>query len=193
MKHAVFFWMSCTVTVSGIVALACLLRPNANAATVEPSRSQETFRQIATVLRHPRCINCHTATEFPKQGDERRRHDMMVMRGPDDHGAPAMRCSSCHQTINQANGVPGAPNWRLAPLSMAWEGLDDHQLAEVLKDPARNGRRSLDQLFEHMSHDELVGWGWRPGATREPVPMPRAEFARLVREWIDSGAVSPAR
>jgi hypothetical protein len=117
---------------------------------------------------------------------------MLVMRGVDDHGKPAMRCSSCHQAINQPNGVPGAPNWGLAPLAMAWEGLDDHQLADALKDPAKNGRRSLEKLFDHMAHDELVGWGWQPGAHREPVPIPREVFARLVREWIDTGAVSPS-
>jgi hypothetical protein len=117
---------------------------------------------------------------------------MFVLRGPDDHGAAAMRCSNCHQNINQTNGVPGAPNWGLAPLAMAWEGLDDHQLAEALKDPDKNGQRSLEQLHHHMAHDELVGWAWHPGPGREPVPMARAEFARVVREWIDTGAVSPA-
>lgn len=200
MRRAKFFWIGGAVTVfSGIATLASLLLASANAApaptgaTIDAARSQAAFRQIATVLRNPRCMNCHTATQFPRQGNERRRHDMLVMRGPDGHGGPAMRCSSCHQNINQENGVPGAPNWGLAPLSMAWEGLDDHQLAEMLKDPARNGRRSLEQLHEHMTHDELVGWGWHPGAAREPIPMPRAEFAKLVRDWIDSGAISPPR
>lgn len=159
----------------------------------DTARSQAAFREIAAVLRHPRCINCHTATDFPRQGNERRRHDMLVMRGADDHGKPAMRCSSCHQNINQPNGVPGAPNWGLAPLAMAWEGLDDQQLADALKDPAKNGRRSLEQIYDHMAHDELVGWGWEPGAHRNPVPVSRDDFARLVREWINTGAVSPAK
>lgn len=117
---------------------------------------------------------------------------MHVLRGHDDHGAAAMRCLSCHQNINQENGVPGAPNWGLAPLSMGWEGLNDHALAEMLKDPARNGRRSLEQTFEHMAHDELVGWAWKPGRDRQPPPLSREEFAKVVREWIDTGAVSPS-
>jgi hypothetical protein len=159
--------------------------------TSDPVRSQAAFKQIASVLRHPRCMNCHTATEFPRQGNDRHRHAQLVLRGNDDHGSPAMRCYTCHQDVNQSNGVPGAPNWSLAPLSMAWEQLDDHQLAEALKDPAKNGHRSLEQIFDHIAHDELVGWGWRPGVNREPVPVPRAELARWVREWIDTGAVSP--
>lgn len=199
MKRSVFFWtigavivtttsiMLTTSRVGGATPTAASARP-AN----DPVRSVAAFRRMAEVLRHPRCMNCHTATEFPRQGNERLRHDMLVQRGPDDHGAPAMRCSSCHQNVNQANGVPGAPNWGLAPLAMAWEGLDDRQLADALKDPARNGRRSLEQIHDHLAHDELVGWAWKPGANREAVPMPREEFARLVREWIDTGAVSPA-
>jgi hypothetical protein len=200
MKRSVYFWMGGVVTLISSLAVLTGPRlwsataaagPRSSAQKLDPVRSQEAFRQVASVLRHPRCMNCHTATEFPRQGNERRRHDMLVLRGADDHGAPAMRCSSCHQNINQSNGVPGAPNWGLAPLAMAWEGLNDHQLAEQLKDPARNGRRSLEQLHEHMTHDELVGWAWQPGGTRDPVPIPRAEFARLVREWIDTGASSP--
>src|SRR3954469_12185225 len=158
MKRTEFFWIGGAVSAfASIVTLSCLLHSSAKTAAstagtaIDAARSQASFIQIAKVLRHPRCMNCHTATDFPRQGNERRRHDMMVLRGSDNHGAPAMRCSSCHQNINQENGVPGAPNWGLAPLSMAWEGLDDHQLAEVLKDPARNGRRSLEQLYEHMA------------------------------------------
>ncbi len=159
---------------------------------VDPERSMAAFRKLATVLRHPRCMNCHTATDFPRQGDDRRRHDLNVKRGPDDHGVFAMQCSTCHQEINQrTTGVPGAPGWALAPLSMAWEGLDDGQLADQLKDPKRNGSRALDDLYDHLANDELVGWAWKPGGNRQPPPLPREEFARLVREWIDTGAVSP--
>lgn len=159
--------------------------------SADRARSQAAFQQVASVLRHPRCINCHTATNFPRQGSEGKRHAMNVVRGPDDHGAPAMKCSSCHQNVNQQNGVPGAPNWGLAPLSMAWEGLDDRQLAEALKDPAKNGKRSLEQIFEHNVHDELVGWAWNPGAGRDTPALSREEFGRALRTWIDTGAVLP--
>lgn len=158
----------------------------------DPERSAAAFRQLATVLRHPRCMNCHTATNFPRQGDDRRRHDQNVRRGLDNHGVPAMQCMTCHRDINQrTNGVPGAPGWGLAPLSMAWEGLNDGQLADQLKDQKRNGPRSLEAIYDHMANDELVGWAWKPGAARTTPPMPREEFTRLVREWIDTGAVSP--
>jgi hypothetical protein len=166
--------------------------PTTTPSAADPARSAAAFRQLATVLRHPRCMNCHTATDFPRQGDERRRHDQFVQRGPDDHGVPAMQCSTCHREVNQrTNGVPGAPGWGLAPLSMAWEGLDDAQLADQLKNQKRNGSRSLEEIYDHIAHDELVGWGWKPGGNRQTPPLSREEFARAFREWIDTGAVSP--
>jgi hypothetical protein len=114
-----------------------------------------------------------------------------VRRGPDDRGEVGMRCSACHQPANQLNGVPGAPHWALAPLSMGWEGLDDHALAEALKDRARNGGRSLEALVRHLREDPLVDWAWRPGGERAPVPVDKAIFLADLRAWIDAGAPSP--
>ena len=75
------------------------------------------FTAFVPVLRHPRCMNCHTFTDFPRQGDDRHRHVQMVVRGPNNTGFPTLQCSACHQTTNVADGaVPGAPNWHLAPL-----------------------------------------------------------------------------
>ena len=50
-------------------------------ATSDHEKSVTAFRQIAQVMRSPRCMNCHTVTEFPRQGDRGRRHDQTVMRG----------------------------------------------------------------------------------------------------------------
>jgi hypothetical protein len=155
------------------------------------ARSEATFRKIAGVLRDPRCMNCHTVTDYPRQGDDRHRHIMNVLRGADNHGVPGQRCSTCHQGANQVNGVPGAPGWHLAPLSMGWEGLDDGELADAIKDPSRNGHRTMAQIQDHMAHDLLVSWAWNPGASRRSPQISQAELGRLVKEWIDTGAVSP--
>lgn len=147
------------------------------------------FEPIYEVLTHPRCLNCHTRTDFPRQGDERRRHDQLVMRGPDDHGVPTLQCSACHQDHNVVDGaVPGAPHWGLAPLSMAWEDLNAQQLCEVLKDRSRNGDRDLAALLAHMSDDPLVLWGWSPGGTRSLPPLDHATFVKALMTWIDAGA-----
>jgi hypothetical protein len=151
------------------------------------------FTGIAAVLRYPRCLNCHTTTAFPRQGDDRHPHVNLVRRGPDDRGVPGQRCGTCHQAENNpASGVPGKPDWHLAPLAMGWEGLSDAQLCRVLKDPRRNGGRDLRALAEHLERDPLVAYGWDPGAGRQPVPIPREELVRLMAAWAGAGAPCPS-
>ncbi|HYY59400.1 MAG TPA: hypothetical protein VE842_18885 [Pyrinomonadaceae bacterium] len=79
------------------------------------------WEQVYTVLTHPRCINCHTATNYPQQGDDRHRHFANVIRGPEGKGVPGLNCATCHQEANaDSTGVPGGHDWHLAPLSMKW-------------------------------------------------------------------------
>jgi hypothetical protein len=66
-------------------------------------------------------------------------------------------------------------------------------ICEQIKDPARNGSRTLGQLHEHMAEDGLVGWGWQPGTGRTPAPGSQKELGELVQAWIDTGAHCPAR
>jgi hypothetical protein len=127
------------------------------------------FETIIPVLHHPRCMNCHSTGDFPRQGNDSHRHTTQVRRGPDGDGALAVKCSTCHQDHN-LEGLhlpPGAPDWHLpSPAApMIWEGLNDHQLCELFKDPKQNGNRSVDQIVEHMS-TPLVLWGWNPGDGR---------------------------
>lgn len=119
-------------------------------------------------------------------------HDQSVVRGPDDQGVPGNECATCHQDRNQElTRVPGAPKWQLAPIEMAWVGKSLHAICEQLKDGKRNGGRTLAQIAEHNAHDELVGWGWEPGAGREPAPGTQRGFGELVSAWIDTGAECP--
>lgn len=158
----------------------------------DAERSLEAFKTVARVLRHPRCLNCHPSGDVPRVGDDRHLHLMNVQRGPKDHGVAGLECSACHQTKNQhIAGIPGAPHWGLAPRSMGWEGLDDHALAEQLKDRTRNGDRSFDDLIHHMTNDPLVAWGWEPDEGRTPIPIPRETFVEAFETWIETGAVSP--
>jgi len=153
----------------------------------------EAFAGIAGVLRNPRCLNCHTTSNFPRQGDDRHPHTDLVRRGTSDRGAAGLPCSTCHQTENNpVSGIPGKPNWHIAPLSMGWEGLSDADLCRAFKDPKRNGGRDLAALTEHMGQDPLVAYGWDPGALRRPIPIPRAELVRLMETWIRAGAPCPA-
>jgi hypothetical protein len=105
-----------------------------------------------------------------------------------------MRCTTCHQAANFDPGrVPGNPKWQLAPLSMAWQRRSLADICAQVRDPARNGGHGLGEIVEHMAHDELVGWAWRPGGDREPAPGTQAAFGALIKAWADSGAACPTR
>jgi hypothetical protein len=45
------------------------LAQTSGAPETDPEASAKLFKSIAQVLRHPRCMNCHTVTDFPRQGD----------------------------------------------------------------------------------------------------------------------------
>jgi hypothetical protein len=157
-------------------------------------KSVTVFRQIAQVMRSPRCMNCHTMTEFPRQGDRGRRHDQMVMRGAEGKGTQPMQCDACHRDSNSPDGyVPGAPGWHLAPLSMSWEqARGDKDLCEGLLDKTRNGNREAKGMVVHMINDPLVQWAWRPGRGRTLPPISQEDFHELLRLWESTGAACPA-
>jgi hypothetical protein len=156
------------------------------------ARSAALFAEVGKVLTHPRCVNCHPAGDRPRQADVGRLHQPPVERGPDGLGLPAMRCPICHQQANFDPGrVPGDPIWHLAPREMAWEGKTLGEICAQIKDPARNGGRSLDALVEHIGTDHLVGWAWAPGYGRRPAPGTQKEAGALVEAWVKTGAVCP--
>ena len=75
--------------------------------------------------------------------------------------ALGMRCTTCHGETNfEAGHVPGNPNWHLAPIEMAWVGKSLGAICEQIKDPNRNGGKTLGQIVDHVTDDELVGWAW---------------------------------
>ena len=155
------------------------------------------FAALVPVLRHPRCMNCHSQGDYPRQGDDGHPHTMNVRRGPVGFGVTSEKCNTCHQDHNLAGShlPPGAPGWRLPPPSMPmiWQGLTDAQLCESIKDPKQNRNRNLDQLVEHLTEDKLVMWGWNPGEGRTPVPILHDEFTAKVKQWQAAGAPCPAK
>jgi hypothetical protein len=163
----------------------------------EKARSTALFAEAGKVLQHPRCLNCHPVTREPTQGDDLHPHVPKLQIG-DDHGTKAMPCSSCHGATNSATmgarvkSIPGTSAWALAPASMAWQGLTLGQICVQLKDPARNGKRTLAQIHEHLAKDHLVAWAWHPGEGRTPAPGTQPVFGELIRAWIDTGAHCPS-
>ncbi|HEY1394150.1 MAG TPA: hypothetical protein VFV25_12305 [Methylibium sp.] len=186
-----------------LIAVAALLSM-ADFAFGAPAREDglEQWRRIESVLTHARCLNCHTSTDYPRQGDDRHRHAFEVVRGADGHGAAAAQCAMCHHDVNaDAAGVPGAKGWRLAPPAMSWERapgipMTSHELCRTLTDKRRNGGRSAAQLIEHHADEPLVRWAWSPGhhpdgTPRATPPLSQVDFVTATRIWAAAGAPCP--
>lgn len=163
-------------------------KPDANA-------SREAFLQVYKVLVSPRCQNCHPAGDSPLQGDDSHVHMQNVKRGNDGHGVYGMHCDTCHQERNLPGEhlPPGNAKWALPPPEhkMVFVGRSPAQLCRQLKDPKQNGSRNLQQLWDHVAHDDLVGWGWDPGPGRTLPPLSRPDTAAQMKIWIDGGAACP--
>ncbi len=159
----------------------------------QQARSIALFQEAGKVLLHPRCVNCHPAGDRPLQTDAMRPHQPFVVRGEADIGAPGMMCGTCHHQANyDPAGVPGHPQWHLAPIEMAWEGKSLGEICEQIKDPERNGGKDMAALIHHMAEDSLVGWGWNPGKGRTPAPGTQKEFGELIKAWAETGAHCPS-
>lgn len=175
------------------------LRPPVAFDTVRnrTARSVALFTEAGKVLQHPRCLNCHPAERQPTQGDDLHTHMPPVQAGPENRGTNVLPCSSCHGHENTPTlgtviqSIPGSDHWALAPASMAWQGLTIGEICVQLKDPARNGNRTLAQIEKHLAEDQLVGWAWHPGAGRAPAPGAQDVFGELIAAWIKTGAHCP--
>src|SRR5690606_29163845 len=77
-------------------------------------------------------------------------------------------------------------------LQMAWIDKSLGEICQQIKDPQRNGGKSMAQLAEHMASDHLVAYGWNPPEHLAPVPGNQALFGELFQAWIDAGARCPA-
>ncbi len=195
-----------TLTVVILLGLAAWMSGSSRAERVSATTAQSeglvAWQQVYSVLTHPRCINCHTATNYPQQGDDRHRHLINVVRGPEGKGVPGLNCATCHQEANaDSTGVPGGHNWHLAPLSMAWQDRNDQRLssAEICRAITdRSKKHNLDGpgLLKHHEEEALVLWAWQPGrridgTMRTLPPLTHAQFVEATRRWVEAGTPCP--
>ena len=156
-------------------------------------RSMAIFTEAGKVFQHPRCQNCHSSDERPRQGDDGRPHLPTVRLGADGFGAAGLRCPACHGEANfDAVGMPGMTNWHLAPVSMGLRGRSIGQICAQLRQQDKDGTLPLPDLVGHVTRDPLVIWAWGPGPGRRPAPGTHETFVALMRAWVDSGAECPA-
>ena len=169
---------------------------------VSTQQGLDAWQQVYSVLTHPRCINCHTATNYPQQGDDRHRHFANVIRGPAGKGVPALTCQACHQEANaDSTGAPGGHDWHLAPLSMRWQDTNDRTLpssavCRAVTDRRRNENMDGAALLKHHQEAVLVLWAWNPGrrpdgTMRTMPPLTHNEFVAATQRWVDAGMPCP--
>lgn len=165
------------------------------ASLTEESESKVAFNKMMDVLTHQRCLNCHPSDNIPKQGEDSHSHRFDITRT--NSVTAATNCNTCHQAgNNNYSGVPGAPEWSLAPHKMRWEGLSRTEIAKSMMNPDNNGNRSAEDIMRHLTEHELVLWAWEPGVDaegnpREKPPIPVDEYVKAVKKWIELGAQIP--
>ncbi len=173
-----------------------------NDARATRSEGLAAWQQMYSVLSHPRCMNCHTAGNYPEQGDDRHVHRFHVVRGQVNFGVPGLNCATCHQRANaDSAGVPGAPGWHLAPLSMAWQDLDGRifdsaALCRAITDRDKNGGLDGPATVKHHANAALVLWAWAPGrradgSARTVPPISHEQFVTATRTWSAAGTPCP--
>lgn len=152
------------------------------------------------VFSHPRCVNCHVPDDNkprwsgPSYGAKGPYHGMGIVADASRKRAAGLPCTSCHTTQNLPfpGGAPGAPGWSLAPVDMVWWEKSSADICMQIKDPERNGGRSVEDVADHIGHDPLVQWGWSPGPGREPAPYSAKEAMAYLLAWQNAGAPCPS-
>ena len=208
---------SVTVTAAALCALAAMGVAAEGAETgdrvitdlPEGSVSREdglaNWGKFYEIASHARCSNCHVGADNvpiwsgPSYG-KTRPHGMSINAGESRIGAEAVACSTCHTTLSEprpgANAVPHSPPrvamlWALAPVEAAWFGKSSAYICNQLKDPERNGGRTIREVAEHLDHDLILHWAWEPGGTREPAPYSLQESMDFLMKWRAAGTPCP--
>lgn len=167
----------------------------------------QTYYEVAS---HPRCSNCHvgasnqpmwTGPSYGASLGKARPHGMNVNAGESRIGVETLMCSTCHTTLSEpdpdANAAPhAAPRvasaWQLAPVEAEWFGKSSSYVCNQLRDPERNGDRSIREVAEHLDHDVILHWAWNPGGGREPAPHSLQMAMDALMKWAAAGTPCPA-
>lgn len=191
-----------TAVAVGLVSLAYAFSAPAEAqnSSQGPSDGLAAWEKAYEVFSHPRCVNCHVPDDNrprwsgPNYGDKPQYHGMNIIADATRMRAAGLPCTTCHRNENAKfpHGAPGAPNWKLAPVEMVWWEKSSAEVCEQIKDPERNGNRTVEEVADHIGHDELVNWGWAPGPGREPAPHSAEDVVAYLLKWQAAGTPCPA-
>ena len=91
-----------------ISIVLALLLPAASHPTKshrDDAGARDAFSAAYTVLMHPRCMNCHPATDRPLQGNDQHPHQPAAWRGQDGLGVAGNHCAACHTDRGDATAA----------------------------------------------------------------------------------------
>ena len=177
----------------GAGGLPCV-RPGCSA----PAAERQALR------RHPSRAHASALHELPSDGRfaaaGHRRARALSAGDARPEGQRRRRACSARPAIRPpttaASGVPGAPNWHLAPASMALGKLSQGELCRAMLDKSTQRQQGRAAIVHHLTRTN-----WSRGAGR-PASMPtarRASRCRLRRRssiascsaWAKLGAQCP--
>ena len=189
------------MAVGGVGLLTMLAATMSDAQTdVSEADGLAAWAKAYEVFSHPRCVNCRVPEDnkprwsgpsYAGKGDV---HGMRVIADDTRSRAAGLPCTTCHmaQNLPFPGGAPGAKGWALAPVEMVWWDRSASDICGQIKDPERNGGRTVEEVADHIGHDALVHWGWAPGPGREPAPPSPEEAVAFLLKWQQAGAPCPA-
>lgn len=209
----------CNAALAAVLAAWLVGGAAAQERTGDPAKWRTFWTALMPVFTHPRCLNCHGATQ-PNAGDN---HG----GGPNTDDAD-FSCIGCHtantvvvagkcgsgvngSTFMRPDGteqnqpcVPGEEQGKVrVPAGPVWDdlgpdftGKDARALCLKIK-----GAMGPQNLLEHVQNDPLIGFafegkraidGQSPFAPvdAEPPPLDRAAFAALLTRWITEAAMA---
>jgi hypothetical protein len=212
-------WIAALATGAlGLIATAMLVGSAvAQERTGDPAKWRSYWTQLYTVFTHPRCLNCHGATD-PFSGEN---HG----GGSIDEGEACFGCHTANTTLiagrcedgtarfpdddvlledeNNPACAPGEePGEVRVPTGGTWSGgappfvgLDMRALClavKTTKPPAA--------LLDHVATDTLISFAFEGKraiadgpfgpVTAEPPPVSREEFTSLLERWITEAAMA---
>lgn len=197
MRRLILAAMMAVFPVAAIAAEDIKINPPALATEAE---GLDAWSRIYEVTSHPRCSNCHTGpSDRPmwsgaNYGPKPRVHAMNIRAGQSRIGAETLPCATCHgvQNGDVPHSPPGTPvGWMLAPVEAHWFGQSSNTICQQLRDPERNGGRTLNEVAQHLGHDLILRWAWAPGPGREPAPYSLQEHVDDLLVWGVAGAPCP--
>ncbi|PLS22696.1 hypothetical protein [Neptunicoccus cionae] len=167
--------------------------------TVTREEGLEAWERMFAVVSHPRCANCHVGpSDRPMWSGESygrtRPHGMNIRAGESRIGAETLPCATCHLGENSdvAHSAPAVPDdWRLAPVEANWFGQSAQTICNQLRDPELNGDRHYTEIAEHLGHDVILHWAWKPGGNREPAPGTLEAHIEDILVWGAAGMPCP--